>query len=138
MAVIPTPFPKPSHVRSELFSRRKRRQRRRGPDMVTVAAIASSTREKLERARVASAKLAQFSTEEKNRLLLMMADAIEAHAAKILRANEQDIAESKLAGAMLDRLLLNPRRVRETAEAIRAVAALPDPVNEVLAEWTRP
>ena len=64
--------------------------------MVTVAAIGSSTREKLERARTASAQLAQFSTEEKNRLLLLMADAIEAHAGEILRANEQDIAESKL------------------------------------------
>jgi glutamate-5-semialdehyde dehydrogenase len=106
--------------------------------MATVAAIGSSTREKLDRARAASALLAQFSTEEKNRLLLLMADAIEAHAGEILRANEQDIAESKLAGAMLDRLLLNPRRVRETADAVRAVAALPDPVNEVLAEWARP
>jgi glutamate-5-semialdehyde dehydrogenase len=106
--------------------------------MVTVAAIRSSTREKLKRARAAAAQLAQFSTEEKNRLLLLMADAIEVHAGEILRANEQDIAASKLAGAMLDRLLLNPRRVRETAEAVRAVAALPDPVNEVLAEWTRP
>jgi glutamate-5-semialdehyde dehydrogenase len=106
--------------------------------MGTVAAIGTSTREKLERARAAAAKLAQFSTDEKNRLLLLMADAIEAQAGEILRANEQDIAESKLAGAMLDRLLLNPRRVRETADAVRAVAALPDPVNEVLAEWTRP
>jgi glutamate-5-semialdehyde dehydrogenase len=106
--------------------------------MGTVAAIGSSTREKLERARAAAAQLAQFSTEEKNRLLLLMADAIEAHAGDILRANEQDIAESKLAGAMLDRLLLNPRRIRETADAVRDVAALPDPVNEVLAEWTRP
>jgi glutamate-5-semialdehyde dehydrogenase len=106
--------------------------------MGTVAAIGSLTREKLERARVASAQLAQFSTEEKNRLLLLMADALEARAGEILRANEQDIAESKLSGAMLDRLLLNPRRVRETADAVRAVAALPDPVNEVLTEWIRP
>ena len=106
--------------------------------MVTVTSIGSSTREKLERARGAAAQLAQFSTEKKNRLLLLMADAIEVRAGEILRANEQDITESKLAGAMLDRLLLNPRRVRETADAVRAVAALPDPVNEVLAEWTRP
>lgn len=106
--------------------------------MVTVAAIGSSTREKLERARAASAELAQFSTEEKNRLLLLMADAIEAHAGEILRANEKDVAESGLSGAMLDRLLLTPRRVRETASAVRDVAALPDPVNEVLGEWTRP
>jgi glutamate-5-semialdehyde dehydrogenase len=106
--------------------------------MVTVAAIASSTREKLERARAASALLAQFSTEEKNRLLLLMADAIEAHAEEILRANQQDVAQSNLSGAMLDRLLLNPKRIKETADAVRDVAALPDPVNEVLAEWTRP
>src|SRR5258707_8782083 len=39
---------------------------------------------------------------------------------------------------MLDRLLLNPKRIRETADAVRDVAVLPDPVNEVLAEWTRP
>jgi glutamate-5-semialdehyde dehydrogenase len=106
--------------------------------MVTVAAIASSTREKLERAGAASALLAQFSTEEKNRLLLLMADAIEAHAAEILLANEKDITESNLSGAMLDRLLLNSRRIKETADAVRDVAALPDPVNEILVEWTRP
>ena len=106
--------------------------------MVTASAIGSSTREKLERARVAAALLAQLSTEEKNRLLLVMADAIKTHAAEVLRANAQDVAESKLSGAMLDRLLLNPGRIRETAEAVRAVASLPDPVNEVLSEWTRP
>jgi glutamate-5-semialdehyde dehydrogenase len=106
--------------------------------MVSVAAIAPTTREKLERARAASALLAQLSTEEKNRLLLLMADAIEVHTAEILRANEQDIAKSNLSGAMLDRLLLTPKRVKETADAVRDVAALPDPVNEVLTEWTRP
>src|SRR5260370_5487412 len=106
--------------------------------MVSVAAIASTTREKLERARAASALLAQFSTEEKNRLLLLMADAIEARTAEILRANEKDIAESNLSGSMLDRLLLDPKRIKEMADAVRDVAALPDPVNEVLAEWTRP
>ena len=106
--------------------------------MGSVAAIGSSTREKLERARAASALLAQFSTEEKNRLLLLMADAIEAHEAAILRSNAHDIADSNLAGAMLDRLLLNPRRIKEMADAVRDVAALPDPVNELLAEWTRP
>jgi glutamate-5-semialdehyde dehydrogenase len=106
--------------------------------MVGVAAIVSSTREKLERARVASAQLAQFSSEEKNRLLLLMADAIDARAEEILRANEKDIAESNLSGAMLDRLLLNSQRITETADAVRDVTALPDPVNQVLAEWIRP
>jgi glutamate-5-semialdehyde dehydrogenase len=106
--------------------------------MVSVAAIASSTREKLDRARAASALLAQFSTTEKDRLLLLMADSIETRQEEILRANEQDIAHANLSGAMPDRLLLNPTRVKEMADSVRDVAALPDPVNEVLAQWTRP
>ena len=61
--------------------------------MATTAAIGSSTREKLERARTASAQLAQFSTEQKNALLLQMADAIESQEAKILAANNQDMSD---------------------------------------------
>src|SRR5579862_5129795 len=43
-----------------------------------------------------------------------------------------------LQGAMRDRLLLTPGRVKEMAEGVRDVAALPDPIGETLAEWTRP
>jgi len=140
-AVIPMLFESHCAQDRNLFSAESE-SREEGEEEVlrmgTVAAIGSSTREKLERARAASALLAQFSTEDKNRLLLLMADAIEAHAGDILRANEQDIAQSNLSGAMLDRLLLNPKRIKETATAVRDVAALADPVNEVLAEWARP
>jgi len=101
-------------------------------------AVAVSTREKLERARVASAALAQLSTTQKNALLLDIADAVERHASRILRANEQDIQRSNLSGAMRDRLLLNPERIAQVAASVRDVAALPDPINEVLEEWTRP
>jgi glutamate-5-semialdehyde dehydrogenase len=101
-------------------------------------AIAFSTREKLERARVASRSLAQLSTEQKNALLLKIADTLETHAGRILRANEADIQRSNLAGAMLDRLLLTAERVSQMAAAVRDVAGLADPVNEVLEEWTRP
>ena len=100
--------------------------------------MASSTREKLERARAASALLAQLSTEQKNVLLLRMADVIEAQETKILRANEEDLERSGLSGAMRDRLLLNPARVKEIAAAVRDVAGLPDPVNEIIEEWKRP
>jgi glutamate-5-semialdehyde dehydrogenase len=99
--------------------------------------VAFSTREKLERARVASATLAQFSTSQKNTLLFEIADALEVHASGILRANEQDIQRSNLAGAMRDRLLLTSERISEMAAAVRDVAGLPDPINEVLEEWTR-
>jgi glutamate-5-semialdehyde dehydrogenase len=101
-------------------------------------AIEFSTREKLERARGASAALAQFSTSQKNALLLAIADALEAHAARILRANEGDIRHSNLAGAMRDRLLLTPERIAQTAASVREVAMLADPVSEVVEEWTRP
>jgi glutamate-5-semialdehyde dehydrogenase len=101
-------------------------------------AIAFSTREKLVRARVASAALAQLSTEQKNDLLLQIAERLETHAGRILRANEEDIQRSNLDEAMRDRLLLTPERISQMAGAVRDVAALADPVNEVLEEWTRP
>jgi glutamate-5-semialdehyde dehydrogenase len=101
-------------------------------------AIAFSTREKLERARVASAALAQLSTSQKDALLLEIADTLEARASRILRANEEDLQRSNLAGAMHDRLLLTPERIAQIATAVRDVAALPDPINEVLEESTRP
>ncbi len=102
------------------------------------ATIAISTREKLERARAASALLAQLSTTAKNELLLGIADALEAHELEILHANAEDIELANLSGAMADRLLLTPQRIDEMAKAVRDVVALPDPVNEVLEEWTRP
>jgi glutamate-5-semialdehyde dehydrogenase len=106
--------------------------------MGAVATTALSTRQKLERARAASAQIAQLSTEDKNRLLIQMADAIESHSEAILRANAEDVSESNLSGAMLDRLLLTPMRIRHTADTVRDVASLPDPVNTIIEEWTRP
>src|SRR5579864_535384 len=105
--------------------------------MATTLAPTASTREKLLRARAASARLAQMTTKEKNALLLAMADAIEAHADSILAANRADIDHSGLEGAMRDRLLLTPARINDTAQAVREVAALPDPIGEIVAEWTK-
>lgn len=106
--------------------------------MATTTAFVSTTREKLERARKAAPLLAQFETNQKNRLLLKMAQSIEEHASEILAANERDLAESNLSGAMRDRLLLNPARVAQMASAVREVAALPDPIGDILEEWSRP
>ena len=96
-----------------------------------------STQEKLLRAREASSTLALLSTAEKNALLLAIADAIEAHEDDILEANRLDVNLSGLEGAMRDRLLLTPERIKEMAGAVRDVAALPDPIGETLAEWTK-
>jgi len=106
--------------------------------VATTITSVSSTQEKLLRAREAAAKLALLSTEEKNVLLLAMANAIESDVQSILAANEQDLESSGLAGAMRDRLLLTSARVKDMARGVRDVATLSDPIGETLAEWTRP
>jgi glutamate-5-semialdehyde dehydrogenase len=105
--------------------------------MATTVANTASTQEKLLRARAASAKLAQLSTEQKNALLLAIADAVEAHGKDILAANRADIEHSGLDGAMRERLLLTPARIKEMARGVRDVVRLPDPIGETLAEWTK-
>jgi glutamate-5-semialdehyde dehydrogenase len=106
--------------------------------MATTLASPVSTKQKLLRAREASAKLALLSTEQKNALLLAMAEAIETNSQKILAANREDVDSSRLEGSMRDRLLLTTARIGEMAQGVREVAALPDPVGETLAQWTRP
>ena len=106
--------------------------------MATSVTPVLSTQDKLSRARAAAPLLAQLSTAEKNAILLAMAAAIEISAETILAANRADLDSSGLVGAMRERLLLTPERITEMAQGVREVAALPDPIDEVLAEWTRP
>jgi glutamate-5-semialdehyde dehydrogenase len=106
--------------------------------MATSVRASISTRDKLLRARGAAALSAQLTTTQKNDLLLAMADAIVANTASIIEANQLDLASSDVAGAMRERLLLNPERIAAMAGGVREVAILPDPVGETLAEWTRP
>jgi glutamate-5-semialdehyde dehydrogenase len=106
--------------------------------MAATVADSASTQEKLLRARAAAAMLALLSTDEKNALLLAIADAIEGQTHTILAANREDVETSRLEGAMRDRLLLTTARIQEMAQAVRDVAALGDPIGETLAEWTRP
>ena len=106
--------------------------------MATTIANSVSTQEKLLRARDASAKLATLSTEEKNALLHAIADAIEAQTESILAENREDVEGSGLQGAMRDRLLLTPARIKDVAQGVRDVAALDDPIGQTIEEWTRP
>ncbi|HXJ89588.1 MAG TPA: glutamate-5-semialdehyde dehydrogenase [Candidatus Binatia bacterium] len=105
--------------------------------MTTTLRATASTHEKLLRARAASAKLAQMSTAEKNTILLAIAHAVEAREKEILAGNRQDLEHSGLEGAMRDRLLLTPARIKDMAQAVRDVAALQDPIGETLAAWTK-
>jgi glutamate-5-semialdehyde dehydrogenase len=106
--------------------------------MAATLAPTVTTADKLSRARAASEQLAQLSTEQKNSVLLKIADALEQQPKKILAANRKDLENCGLEGAMRDRLLLTSSRIKDVAGAVRAVATLPDPVGEVLAEWSRP
>src|SRR5438270_10203326 len=99
--------------------------------------MAESTQQKLLRARAASSKLALLSSAQKNGLLHEIANSIDAQEKQILEANREDLERSGLEGAMRDRLLLTPARIKDMASGVREVAALPDSIGEILAEWTK-
>ena len=93
------------------------------------------------RAQIASRALAVMTPEAKNRCLLRMAEEIEGATAAIHAANEEDLAKARAAGisaAMIDRLTLTDRRIREMAEGLRVVASQHDPVGRILSKITRP
>ncbi|WP_168879644.1 glutamate-5-semialdehyde dehydrogenase [Rhizobium sp. P28RR-XV] len=93
------------------------------------------------KARAASRPLAFAATESKNKALNAMADAILARKDHILSENARDLKDvegTDMLASFVDRLTLNDKRVAEMAEGIRAIAALADPVGEVIAAWDRP
>ena len=93
------------------------------------------------KAKAAARPLGFASTDAKNKALNVMADAIMANKAHILSENAKDLKDvegTDMLASFVDRLTLNDKRVTEMAEGIRAIAALPDPVGEVIAAWDRP
>ena len=93
------------------------------------------------RARAAASALARANSGTKDAALLAAADAVERNCNAILSANAEDLREGTekgLSGPMLDRLALDTGRVAAIADALRAVAALDDPVGSVMAAWSRP
>ena len=99
-----------------------------------------TTQELLLRAKHAKEAMALADTEAKNRALLAMADALAKNTQPILTANALDLEEAKgtVSDVMLDRLALSGERVRGMADGVREVAALPDPVGQVLRREERP
>jgi glutamate-5-semialdehyde dehydrogenase len=105
--------------------------------MNAVAIVADMTR----RARAASAVLAQVPTARKAAALMRGAAAIRDAAGAILTANATDVVAGRANGlspAMIDRLLLDEKRIEGMAAGVEAVAALPDPVGQVIDESVRP
>jgi glutamate-5-semialdehyde dehydrogenase len=93
------------------------------------------------RAREAAAELAPLRRAEKDAALHAMADALIAEAPRILAANDRDVANGRTAGldaGLVDRLTLTADRVEAMAQGLRDVAALPDPVGEVVRGYTQP
>ncbi len=92
-----------------------------------------------QRAKKAEVIMRSMSTEKKNSALLAAADALLAHSEEILAANAADLENAVAAGmapGMQDRLRLTPERLDDIAEGMRQVADLPDPIGEVMDEWT--
>ena len=96
---------------------------------------------KAKEARDGARSLAKASTGEKNAALVRMADGILKREKELLKENAKDVAFAQKKGlskAMIDRLTLNSKRIREMAQGLREVAALPDPAGEIVRMWERP
>ena len=92
-------------------------------------------------AKSAALELASATEESKNAALHAAAAAVRARKAEILAANARDVAAAEangVKGSFLDRLVLDDDRVEAMARGLEEVAALPDPIGTVLAEWERP
>ena len=94
----------------------------------------------LKAAKQCAPSLAALCSEDKNKALLAMADALQTHCDAILEANAQDMeaAKTKLSQSMLDRLALTKARIDGMADGIRQVVQLPDPVGKVYSRVVRP
>jgi glutamate-5-semialdehyde dehydrogenase len=93
------------------------------------------------RAKAAARPLAVASTAAKNAALLAAAELLTQRGADVLDANAADLGEARASGmdvGPLDRLALTHARIEGMAEGLRSVAALADPVGEVVEGWTRP
>ncbi|GBE57174.1 gamma-glutamyl phosphate reductase [bacterium BMS3Abin01] len=93
------------------------------------------------KAREASHQLATLPAAKKNRALMEIAAALERRAPEILRENRDDIRDgkkAKLSDALMDRLMLDEDRISDMAAGLKSIAALPDPVGEVVEGWRLP
>ncbi|CAM1638248.1 glutamate-5-semialdehyde dehydrogenase [Bartonella apihabitans] len=92
-------------------------------------------------ARSASRTLALSPSKQKTQALEAIAKNIRDHQADILAANAKDIEKAKkngMSAALVDRLLLDEKRISSIADAVHTIANLPDPVGEIMSEWKRP
>ena len=92
-------------------------------------------------ARAAAAQMAKCGSNQKNTVLLGMADKIEADASTIKKANQKDLVRAKemgLSPAMIDRLTVSDATIKSMAKGLREVSGLHDPVGAISKSWRRP
>ncbi|MCW4030985.1 MAG: glutamate-5-semialdehyde dehydrogenase [Candidatus Bathyarchaeota archaeon] len=94
-----------------------------------------------KKAKNASEQIANTSAEQKNNALCNMADSIQKNCVEILQANKKDVEAARAKGvkaALIDRLILNKKRITNMANNLREIAELPDSVGEIVKTWSRP
>jgi len=92
-------------------------------------------------ARAAATLMAKCGSNQKNAVLLGMADKIEKDASAIKKANQKDLARAKKMGlspAMIDRLTVSGATIKSMAKGLREVSGLNDPVGAISKSWLRP
>ncbi|MGB0922602.1 MAG: glutamate-5-semialdehyde dehydrogenase [Alphaproteobacteria bacterium] len=110
-------------------------------EQISTEDVASVMADMGARASAAARALGTATTAQKNKALTAAAAAILARSQDIMAANAKDMEAAKardISKAMLDRLMLNDERIQGMADGLTAIAALNDPVGEVIAEWSRP
>ena len=103
--------------------------------------IRSFVLKKAMEAKVSARELAGISSEHKNTALIKMAEALKIKKSYLIKENNKDISAAKRKGlseAMIDRLTLNEKRIKEMAQGLIEVAGLPDPVGEIVKMRQRP
>ena len=103
--------------------------------------LLSYAQEKVEKARSVLRRLASLKTSVKNETLLKVAELLDKNRDYIKEENQKDVEKAKEMGlkpAIIDRLLLNDKRIDGMIKVLKDVASLPDPVGEIIRMWTLP
>ncbi|KRQ87861.1 Gamma-glutamyl phosphate reductase [Caloramator mitchellensis] len=96
---------------------------------------------KAKMAKESSSEIAKMDTNSKNLMLLKMSEGLENSLDIIIEENKKDVFKAKEKGfssALIDRLTLNEKRIKEMANGLRKIAQLDDPIGKTVSAWTRP
>lgn len=94
-----------------------------------------------KRAKAATRSIMLRTEKEKNEALLLIAEALLKNAEEIIEANKKDIAAAREKGmkeSLVDRLMLDDKRVEALSNSVKEIVLLPDPIGEVMEQWERP